>query len=107
MEFAIQFPGWERHRLEPVGELRIGLNRPNRIDCSYTNQRNTQLIGEILQDVEKDALFADVTSDDMVDLVDDQHAETGGAQNIETWICRRAADSLARYGDPRASRMLA
>lgn len=83
LELAVQFPFRESHRLETISELRIGLNGADRIGGSHSHQRNAEFVGQILQHIEKDPLFADVAGDDMMHLVDNQQPKAGGARYFE------------------------
>lgn len=74
MKVGVVPPRWQAIRLEAAVEMGVS---PDSIPCfvrAEADERNAQLVAEEAQQIEHPALLAVGTGNQVLDLVDDQHA---------------------------------
>ncbi len=77
MEVCIVPPRREAVRLEAAVEMGIASDRISRLVRAETNQGNAQFVAEEAQQIEHSSLFPVRAGDQILHLVDDQHAGRG------------------------------
>jgi hypothetical protein len=68
-------------RIEARGDLRIGLNGVARVLGSDCDNRNTQFVRQALQQIERAALIAIGSRQEVMGFIDDQHLGLDSAQH--------------------------
>ena len=73
---ALAVPQGKRDGLESVLQLIVGSDREIRLPCSDADERDAQLVAQEAQQIEELAAAVALPGEDVVQLVDHQHAHS-------------------------------
>ena len=82
-ELFVGGPSRQSDRVQAARQLNVAVDGVPRLQDPKADQRNLQLVAQKAKGVQDDALFAPGSSENIVDLVDDEDLEADLAKNVE------------------------